>query len=118
MTRRMACSLTVDAVKNRTKTVTRRHAHTWTDLAPGDRLMLIEKGMGLPKGAHQVVLAEVEIVSNEIVDLDDMDQADCDAEGFPGLTPAGFEQMWCESHRIMWPNCYVKVRRIEWRYLS
>lgn len=24
---------------------------TWRDLKPGDRLVLIEKGMGLPKGA-------------------------------------------------------------------
>src|SRR5690606_4165187 len=62
VSRRMSCSMTVDAVRARTKTVTRRHVDTWKELKPGDRLTLIEKGMGLPKGAKQVVLAEVEIV--------------------------------------------------------
>lgn len=51
MPRRMSCSMTVDAVRDRSKTVTRRHVDTWRDLKPGDRLVLIEKGMGLPKGA-------------------------------------------------------------------
>ena len=48
MPRRMSCSMTVPAVRDRTKTVTRRHVDTWRDLAPGDRVVLIEKGMGLP----------------------------------------------------------------------
>lgn len=59
----MSCSLTVDAVRNRTKTVTRRHVETWAFLQPGDRLTLVEKAMGLPKGAKQVVLADVEVIS-------------------------------------------------------
>lgn len=53
--------MTIPAVRARVKTVTRRHVDTWKDLKPGDRLTLIEKGMGLPKGAKQVVLTEVEI---------------------------------------------------------
>ena len=61
MPRRMSCSITVDAVRARTKTVTRRHASTWATLKPGDRLTLIEKGMGLKRGEKQVVLAEVEV---------------------------------------------------------
>lgn len=79
----MSCSMTVDAVLSREKTVTRRRVDTWRDLKPGDGLTLVEKAMGLPKGATQVVLAEVEIVSNEVVDLEDLDQAECDAEGVP-----------------------------------
>lgn len=119
MSRRMACSLTVDAVRDRTKTVTRRQTTTWRNLKPGDRLTLIEKGMGLPKGARQVVLAEVEVVSNEIVDLDDdMNEAECAAEGFPHLSPAEFVDMWCAAHGIRQPYCYVECRRIEWRYLN
>lgn len=61
MARRMSCSLTIDAVRERRKTVTRRQVDTWTTLKAGDCLTLIEKGMGLPKGAKQVVLAEVEV---------------------------------------------------------
>lgn len=38
MPRRMSCSMTIDAVRTRTKTVTRRHVDTWTRLAvPADR---------------------------------------------------------------------------------
>lgn len=117
MSRRMACSLTIDAVRSRIKTVTRRHANTWGALLPGQRLTLIEQGMGLPKGAEQVVLAETVVVSNEIVSLDDIDQADVDAEGFPHLTPAEFIDMWCRSHGVTDP-ANVRVRRIEWRYLD
>ena len=58
--------MTIGAVRDRTKDVTRRHEDTWTTLKPGDRLTLIEKGMGLPPGAKQVVLAEVEIASIEM----------------------------------------------------
>ena len=40
--------MTVEAVRNRQKVVTRRHVDTWKTLKAGDRLTLIEKGMGLP----------------------------------------------------------------------
>lgn len=121
MPRRMSCAITVDAVLDRTKTVTRRHAKTWGNLKPGDHLTLIEKGMGLPKGAKQVVLAEVEIVSNTLEPLCEITEDDCVAEGFPDFTPDDFIDMWCESHHLDfpsqdWQRAYV-VRRIEWRYL-
>jgi hypothetical protein len=114
----MSCSMTVAAVEARTKTETRRHVDTWKNLKPGDRLTLIEKGMGLPRGAKQRVLADVEVVSNEVVDLDDIDQAGCAAEGFADLTPSEFVDMWCASHGVRQPYCYVNVRRIVWRYLD
>ena len=122
MPRRMSCSLTTDAVRMRTKTVTRRHVDTWRAVAAGDRLILVEKAMGLPKGAKQVVLAEVEIVSNDIVRLSDIDEDDCAREGFPDMTPAEFVDFWAHSHRVHWANqssaVAYQVRRIEWRYLD
>lgn len=62
VSRRMSCSMTIDAVRDRRKTVTRRHVDTWRNINPDDLVTLIEKGMGLAKGEKQVVLAEVEIV--------------------------------------------------------
>jgi len=123
MTRRMSCSLTIAAVRARTKTVTRRHINTWQNLAPGDRLTLIEKGMGLAKGERQVVLAEVEIVSNAFVRLWDIDEDECEREGFPNLAPGDFCSMWCESHHVpefrdQTEAMHYTVRRIEWRYLD
>lgn len=117
MARRMSCSMTVDAVRNRTKTVTRRHPDTWRDLAPGDRLTLIEKGMGLPKGARQVVLAEVEVTDVRVERLSAIltEPWATEREGFPEMSPVGFARMWLESHRGV-PDPPI-CRRIEWRYL-
>lgn len=69
MSRRMSVSLTLDAVRDRSKTVTRRHVDTWKQLQAGDRLTLIEKGMGLPKGSKQVVVDEVEVVAVDVETL-------------------------------------------------
>src|SRR4051812_31939669 len=98
MPRRMSCSMTVEAVQARTKTVTRRHVDTWGDLRPGDPLILIEKGMGLPKGARQVVLAEVEVTSVRVEPLYDIDEEEVEREGFDALTPGEFCKMWMDSH--------------------
>lgn len=122
MSRRMSCSLTVDAVRARTKTVTRRHVDTWQSLKPGDRLTLIEKGMGLPKGARQVVLAEVEVTAVMVEDIGSMSSMDCVREGVPHLSPSEFVVFWLRSHGYK-PDqlddpLAVKCRRIVWRYLD
>lgn len=124
MSRRMSCSMTVDAVRERRKTVTRRHADTWRTLKPSDQLTLIEKGMGLPKGAKQVVLAEVEVTSVSIEPLGRLGYEDLRREGFPGMARIDFMVMWLESHghnpRSMTSAEIIStpVRRIEWRYLG
>lgn len=122
MPRRMSCSMTIPAVENRIKTVTRRHVDTWTTLKPGDRLTLIEKGMGLPKGSRQVVLAEVEIVSVSVEPLGRI----CDEpngtvrEGLPEMHAGGFLRFWAEGHgyRAHRLPGAILCRRIEWKYLS
>lgn len=125
MPRRMSCSMTVDAVRDRSKKVTRRHVNTWRDLKPGDRLILIEKGMGLPKGARQVVLTEVEIVDVRVEPITSIlaERPDGTArEGLPNMTAWQFVRFWLDGHgyrhlRITqaWA---VPCRRIEWRYLD
>lgn len=125
---RMSCSMTVDAVRARTKTVTRRHVDTWRNLKPGDRLTLIEKGMGLPKGARQVVLAEVEVVDVRVEPIGLADADEAALEGFAGWTGIEFVEFWLKGHgypttvpvrgTIARPNLTVPCRRIEWRYLS
>lgn len=125
MPRRMSCSMTVDAVRDRSKTVTRRHVDTWRDLKPGDRLVLIEKGMGLPKGARQVVLAEVEIVDVRVESILKVatEPAACAREGFPDWPPEDFILFWLTSHpkppASPTPGVeFGPCRRIEWRYLD
>jgi len=123
MPRRMSCSMTIDAVRDRTKTVTRRHVDTWTTLQPGDRLTLIEKGMGLPKGATQVVLAEVEIVSVRVESILEVDEAEVEREGLVGMFPDEFVGFWLDGHGYssVRRHCDARAvlcRRIEWRYLD
>lgn len=131
----MSCSMTIDAVLDRTKTVTRRHVDTWRDLKPGDRLTLIEKGMGLPKGARQVVLAEVEItrVTVEPIGFALTEPDVCAREGLPWMLPEEFIAFWLKGHGyrrataapwavwhrgVLVPIDRVHCRRIEWRYLD
>lgn len=119
MTRRMSCSMTIDAVRDRTKTVTRRHVDTWKDLKPGDRLTLVEKGMGLPKGAKQVVLAEVEVVSVGVTPLALIHAEGTAREGLGHMSTHQFVEFWVGSHgyRNATDAMDVPCRRIEWRYL-
>lgn len=117
--RRMSCALTLDQVRARTKTETRRAATTWANLKAGDRLLLIEKGMGLPKGARQVPVAVVEVVEVTVEPLAAIDEAGCTAEGFPRFTPADFCRFWLGSHghnADLTDPADVLVRVIRWRY--
>lgn len=113
--------MTIDAVRARTKTVTRRHVETWQTLKPGDRLTLVEKAQGLHKGERQVVLAEVEVTDVRVEKLIYVSNAgEVNREGFPNMAPVDFAEMWAHSHgyrsktRLLGD---VPVRRIEWRYL-
>ena len=124
MPRRMSCSMTVPAVRDRRKTVTRRHEDTWRDLKPGDRVTLVEKAMGLPKGARQVVLAEVEIVDVRVEPIDHIiDEPDGTAlEGLPEMTPVQLVRFWLDGHGYRDVTgveaLATPCRRIEWRYLD
>lgn len=126
MSQRMSCSITTDQVIARTKTVTRRHINTWRMLKVGDRLTLVEKGMGLKTGEHQNVLADVEIVSVTVEPLAAITAEECTREGFPTMSPEGFIRMWVDAHwyqvrhqlDVGAPAGDLNVRRIEWRYLD
>lgn len=144
----MSVSMTLDAVRAQQKTVTRRHVDTWKNLKVGDRLTLIEKGMGLPKGAKQVVVCEVEIVDVRVETLRQVTISEVEAEGL--LTRAvqegwqllhafaddsedaavrWFRAFWAAGHEggsieswakghSAWLLTSVRCRRIEWRYLD
>lgn len=125
MTRRMSCSLTTDAVRDRTKTVTRRNTRTWQNLAVGDHLTLVEKAMGLKRGEKQVVLADVEIIDIRLEPITAIwDEPDgVAAEGITDMSGNRFAYWWAEHHGfpgMLTPDQLrgVWCRRIEWRYLA
>ena len=119
----MSCSLTTPAVRARTKTVTRRHVDSWRDLKPSDELVLIEKGMGLPKGARQVVLARVLVDDVRVEPLGRILDEGPEGVAREGLdmTPAEFVRFWQQSHGYplsipFYEALQIPCRRIEWHY--
>ena len=114
MPRLMAVSLTEEQVRARTKTVTRRAG--WRMLRPGHRLTLCRKVMGRRAGEPLDRITDVEVLTVRRERLGAITAADVAAEGFPGMTPAGFVEFFCRTHRGCGPA--TEVTRIEWRYLD
>ena len=113
MGRLMSVSLTEDAVRDRTKTVTRRLG--WAFLRPGDRLTLCRKVMGRRKGEPLVKLAEVEVVDVRRERLEAITEEDVAREGFLEWGPLLFVAFFCEHMKCLPSDI---VTRIEWRYLG
>jgi len=114
MPRLMSVSLTEDAVRERTKTVTRRMS--WFDLVPGTRLTLCRKVMGRRKGEPLVRIVDVEVISVRRERLDAITAEDVEAEGFAGWTTDRFIEFFCAHQKKTAPDS--TVTRIEWKYLD
>jgi hypothetical protein len=118
MPRLMSVAFTEDAVRARTKTVTRRKG--WTFLKAGDQLTLCRKVMGRKKGEPLVKVAEVEVVSVRREPLDwaifAYGPSEMAREGFPDLDPREFVRRYFVEAQGM--GEHDTVTRIEWRYLD
>lgn len=113
-------SMTTEAIRNQTKTVTRRLA--WWDLRPGTLLMAVEKGMGLKKGEKVVRLGVIRVVSvrrealSELERLTLAEQAlEMQREGFPRMTVPEFISMFTEHNHI---TAQTEVNRIRFEYVE
>ena len=113
MSRLMSVALTEPAVRDQSKTVTRRLG--WLFAKPGDRLTLCRKVMGRRRGDPLVRVAEVELVSVTREPLEAVTAEDAVREGFPGWTPDQFVTFFCE-HMKVGPE--TTVTRLEWRYVA
>lgn len=132
----MPCSLTVEGVQSRAKTVTRRDPATWARLKPGDRLTLVKQRQGIPKGGHVERLAEVVVTSVRVETLGDLSVDDVQREAVnEHLDPLQWAEWWAHAHG--WRPAYflhdgawrsrdstagsvlvIPCRRIEWAYLD
>jgi hypothetical protein len=116
----MSFSMTPDAIRNRTKTVTRRQA--WWHLKPGTLLCAVEKAQGLRKGEKVVRLGVIRVLRVDWEPLDtffEYGSEECAREGFPELTPNGFIDMFCRANGFD-PNLshLAWVNRIEFEYVD
>lgn len=114
MPRLMSVSLTEDAVRRRTKTVTRRVG--WTFLSPGDRLTLCKKVMGRRAGEPLVRIVDVLVTDVRREQLDTITEADVRREGFATMSTEEFVAFFIGSHK----GCTADtiVTRIEWEYTA
>lgn len=117
MPRLMSVTLTEDAVRDRSKTVTRRLG--WAKLKPADRLTLCRKVMGRRRADGSVDplvrIAEVEVVSVRREPLSSIGPGETALEGFPDMTGGAFIEFFCQHMRCA-PD--TLVTRIEWRYVA
>ncbi len=110
----MSFSATTEQMYNRTKTVTRRGVNTWENLQTGDRLLAIEKGMGLAKGEKQVIIGVIEIVNNSVEPLGLVDDEEARREGFETLDQ--FKTVWANLNGG-WHDDGL-ARRISFRHVE
>jgi len=108
--RNMSFAMTTEQFLDGSKDVTRRFG--WWFLKPGDKVMAVEKAMGLKKGEKIKKLGVIEIVSARIEPLYDMTKEDCIREGFPNMTPLEFARMLSPK------NQNAAVNRIEFKRLD
>lgn len=113
----MSFSATTAQCWGRTKTETTRN--DWVNLQPGELIQQIEKGQGLPKGAHVKKIHVIQIVSTRFEPLDkiitcpEYGRRNMIREGFPDMDPADFVEMYCKMNSCK-PNHLVN--RISFRY--
>jgi hypothetical protein len=111
----MSFSMTTEAVRDRSKTVTRRLG--WWNLQPGTILQAVEKAQGLEKGEHVKPICVIRVVSVHPEDLRDIKfyANDTAREGFPELSPWQFVEMFDKANGC---GIAARVNRIEFEYVA
>jgi hypothetical protein len=122
--RNISFFLTQEQIRNRTKTVTRRHG--WRSLKPGTLLQGVLKSQGLKRGEKITKLAVIRVVGvrleplNKIITDFNYGLKECAREGFgdyPQLMwPTKFVDFFCDSHRGCTPD--TEVTRIEFEFVD
>lgn len=135
--RLMSFAATVPQMRARTKTVTRRLG--WCTLRPGDRLLACEKtGVRVEDRVELGVIEVVDVRREPIEAIQDHDSiiedaehrirhgiecdeelrnAECTAEGFPGLSGCEFIDAFCRINGVIGKDV-VEVTRIEFRFVQ
>lgn len=110
--RNMSFSKTTQQMRDRTKTVTRRAG--WNHLRVGHLLCACVKCQGLKKGEQLERIGILVVKQVWCEPLGFITQEDVIREGFPGMTPAEFVEMFC---RDIGGGPDQHVRRIEFAFV-
>lgn len=108
----MSFAATVEAVRSKTKCVTRRLG--WTFLRPGDRVMAVVKSRGVSV-RDRIELGVIEVVETGREPLECITTDEVHDEGFPGKSRGWFIESFC---RLNGCSEEVDVTRIKFRYVS
>lgn len=126
--RNISFHLTQPQIHAQTKTVTRRVGWLWLvehmarPNPPEILLQPIVKGQGIPKGGHvQKIGGPIRILDarremlDEVIVSPEYGTLECEAEGFPHLTPTEFVHFFCKTHPSTVPTS--EITRIQFEYL-
>jgi hypothetical protein len=108
----MSFAMTPDAIRDRSKTVTRRLG--WTFLTVGDRLQAVDRSPRAGDFERLAVLEVVDICLEPLAAVLDEPNG-CAREGLPDLTPVEFARRFTSS---MHCSLDTIVTRIEFRYVE
>lgn len=111
--RNMSFKLTEAAMRQRSKTVTRRLG--WRFAEPGMRVRAVRQCRGLKRGEKVEPICVIMFMQVSLEELWQIDQTECDWEGFPELRPDEFVQMFCRAMRCK-PE--TMVTRIAFTYVD
>jgi hypothetical protein len=110
----MSFHLTTRQVRERSKTVTRRNG--WRRARVGQVVQPIVKGQGLKKGEHvERIGGPIRFVDVRREPLNAITPEDVALEGFPGMTPAAFVELY---RRANGGAADQIVTRIEFEYVA
>ena len=108
MPRNLSVAATIDQVRNRQKTVTRRVG--WKSLKAGQILNLVEKSMGLKPGQKVKRICQVVVTQVTQEPLSAVTDLDVEKEGFPGMSREDFIAKFQRIYKIKEDDLVTRIR--------
>jgi len=62
---------------------------------------------GVKKGQKMTKICEIEIISTKKERISSITESECVLEGFPGMRPDEFIDMFCKSHKGVTPSSFI-----------